>query len=150
MSQLRSVVAGRPDASLALASLCAYERLQGGVLLTPLLPSAHLAAASGAASVMLKMENEQYTGSFKCRGAVNKQCCTTQRGSLVVVGEDCVEAETAACQQAQQSGLVYVSPYNDLEVRAGAGQIKLYSACCISLLSCTSSIMREPGASYSA
>ncbi|KAJ9531163.1 hypothetical protein QJQ45_000841 [Haematococcus lacustris] len=45
------------------------------------------------------------------------------RGSLVVVGEDCVEAETAACQHAQQSGLVYVSPYNDLEVMAGQGTI---------------------------
>ncbi|KAJ9531875.1 hypothetical protein QJQ45_022004 [Haematococcus lacustris] len=29
-------------------------------------------AVSRAASVMLKMESEQYTGSFKCRGAVNK------------------------------------------------------------------------------
>jgi threonine dehydratase len=39
---------------------------------TPAVPAPRLAEATGAASVVLKLENLQYTGSFKDRGAFNK------------------------------------------------------------------------------
>ena len=46
--------------------------LAGQVVRTPSVPARRLAEASGAASVVLKLENLQYTGSFKDRGALNK------------------------------------------------------------------------------
>lgn len=45
--------------------------LKGGVIQTPVLQSDALAKSSGA-DVFLKLENEQHTGSFKYRGALNK------------------------------------------------------------------------------
>ncbi len=45
--------------------------LKGGVIQTPVLQSDALAKNSGA-DVFLKLENEQHTGSFKYRGALNK------------------------------------------------------------------------------
>ena len=55
----------------------ASERLAAsGVLATPLLESRWLAEAPNGrhrpASVLLKLENRQVTGSFKARGATNK------------------------------------------------------------------------------
>jgi threonine dehydratase len=50
----------------------AAGRIQGQVVRTPLVKSPRLAAISGAKSVHLKLENQQFTGSFKDRGALNK------------------------------------------------------------------------------
>ena len=50
----------------------ARERLDGVVHRTPLDRSTTFAERSGAASVGLKLENTQRTGSFKIRGAYNK------------------------------------------------------------------------------
>ena len=50
----------------------AAARIQGRVVRTPLVNSPRLAALTGANSVHLKLENQQYTGSFKDRGALNK------------------------------------------------------------------------------
>jgi threonine dehydratase len=50
----------------------AAGRIQGRVVRTPLVNSPRLAAMSGAKSVHLKLENQQFTGSFKDRGALNK------------------------------------------------------------------------------
>ena len=49
----------------------AAERLTGVVVRTPLLPSAQLAEATGAAEVRLKCENLQRAGAFKARGGNN-------------------------------------------------------------------------------
>ena len=49
----------------------AAVELKGGVIQTPVLQSDALARSSGA-DVYLKLENEQHTGSFKYRGALNK------------------------------------------------------------------------------
>jgi threonine dehydratase len=49
----------------------AAGRIAPHVLNTPLLPSPYLNEISGA-EVWLKLESEQYTGSFKARGALNK------------------------------------------------------------------------------
>lgn len=49
----------------------AHDRIRPHVLRTPLIPSPHLSRMTGA-DVYLKMESEQYTNSFKVRGATNK------------------------------------------------------------------------------
>ena len=50
----------------------AAARIHGQVVRTPLVHAPRLAALTGAASVHLKLENQQFTGSFKDRGALNK------------------------------------------------------------------------------
>lgn len=65
---------GRPesDPAVTLADVeAARERLAGVVHRTPLDTSRTFAELSGAASVGLKLENVQRTGSFKIRGAYN-------------------------------------------------------------------------------
>ena len=49
----------------------ARQRIRENILKTPLYPSSYLSSLSGG-KVYLKLENEQYTGSFKARGALNK------------------------------------------------------------------------------
>lgn len=51
--------------------LQAHKRISGKLLKTPLLPSPWLSKACDG-EVFLKMESEQYTGSFKARGSLNK------------------------------------------------------------------------------
>jgi threonine dehydratase len=46
--------------------------LAGQVVRTPAVPAPRLAEATGARQVVLKLESQQYTGSFKDRGAYNK------------------------------------------------------------------------------
>lgn len=46
--------------------------LDGQVVRTPAVQAKRLAQMLGAAEVVLKLENQQYTGSFKDRGALNK------------------------------------------------------------------------------
>lgn len=50
----------------------AARNLEGRVIRTPAVVSPRLAELTGAASVVLKLENQQHTGSFKDRGAYNK------------------------------------------------------------------------------
>ncbi len=49
----------------------AARAIAGAVVATPTLPARRLGEITGA-EVMLKLENRQYTGSFKDRGALNK------------------------------------------------------------------------------
>lgn len=57
--------------------ITAEKRLKGKILHTPLYPSAYLSKLSQG-NVFLKLENEQYTGSFKARGALNKILATSK------------------------------------------------------------------------
>ena len=133
--------------------------------------SVYLGELSGG-EVGLKLESEQYTGSFKARGALNKVLSmspeeksaglvTASTGNhaqgfaraltlsgdkgliylpenaepskvealkhydveLAYYGNSCVETELHAKQQAEQKGMVWVSPYNDPMVIAGQGTI---------------------------
>ncbi|MEL6213126.1 MAG: pyridoxal-phosphate dependent enzyme, partial [Pseudomonadota bacterium] len=49
----------------------AAQRLEGRVLRTPLVRAERLSALTGA-DLWLKLENLQYTGAFKQRGALNR------------------------------------------------------------------------------
>jgi threonine dehydratase len=60
------------------AIVAAAQRLKGRVLRTPLEHSGPLSEASGA-SAYLKLENFQYTGSFKIRGATNRLLTLDER-----------------------------------------------------------------------
>src|SRR5271157_6274870 len=50
----------------------AAATIAGHVVRTPAIAAPRLAEATGAREVILKLENLQYTGSFKDRGAYNK------------------------------------------------------------------------------
>jgi threonine dehydratase len=67
------------DPSLYRTILDARRRIAAGTLTTPLLHSHHLSERVGG-RVLLKMESEQHTGSFKARGALNKLACLEERG----------------------------------------------------------------------
>jgi threonine dehydratase len=151
----------------------AYERIRPIVRETPVEEAAEIGAASGA-TVLLKLENLQRTGSFKFRGACHKIAlldaaqarsgvATASNGNhglgvaaaaqargiaaevfvssqvapakarrieahgarLHCAGDDPLAAELAARRMAEETGRVYISPYNDLEVAAGQGTIAL-------------------------
>ncbi len=55
--------------------LAAEKRIRPYILTTPWFPSYYLSNLSGG-QVFLKLESEQYTGSFKARGALNKILAT--------------------------------------------------------------------------
>ena len=50
----------------------AAASIHGQVVRTPAVSAPRIAESVGAAAVLLKLENQQYTGSFKDRGALNK------------------------------------------------------------------------------
>ncbi|MDX1618380.1 MAG: threonine/serine dehydratase [Balneolaceae bacterium] len=57
----------------------ARKRIRDGILQTPLLHSPWLSELNGG-TVYLKMESEQYTGSFKARGSLNKLIWLKEQG----------------------------------------------------------------------
>lgn len=59
--------------------------------------------------------------SNRCRRRSNRQVAKLKaRGANVLQhGDDCVVAERQARAAAAQAGGVYISPYNDFEVRRG-------------------------------
>lgn len=60
-----------PLMSIYQEILAASERISSNILKTPLFYSTYLSELNKG-EVYLKLENEQYTGSFKARGALNK------------------------------------------------------------------------------
>ena len=149
----------------------AARRIGPHVLYTPLFHSVYLGELNGG-EVGLKLESEQYTGSFKARGALNKVLSlsadqkapgllTASSGNhalgfaraltisgdhgliylpenaepskvealrhydveLAFHGKDCLQTELHARAQAEQRGMVWVSPYNDPMVIAGQGTV---------------------------
>lgn len=149
----------------------AAVRIGPHVLKTPLFHSVYLSDMIHGA-VYLKLESEQYTGSFKARGALNKVLSmppeaktagllTASSGNhaqgfaralaisgdrglvylplnaepskiealrhygveLAFHGQDCLQTELHAREQAVERGMVWVSPYNDPMVIAGQGTV---------------------------
>ena len=151
----------------------AADRIRSTAWKTPLVPSPWLSDIARA-SVWLKLETVQATGSYKIRGATNalarlkaarpdvatvitasagnhgqavalaasalgvrariylpKSAPDAKRRAMARLGADIVEvptydaAEAQAHDEAQRNGAVYVSPYNDADVIAGAGTVAL-------------------------
>jgi threonine dehydratase len=154
---------------LAVAADRAAARIGDLVRKTPLDFSAQFSAETGA-NVYFKLENLQYTGSFKLRGASNKlmtlssqqrsagcvaassgnhgaavayamqkaqvtgvifvpeqtsstkvQAIRSYGGDVRYHGSDGLDTELHARAFAEQHGMVYLSPYNDIDVVAGQG-----------------------------
>lgn len=147
----------------------AATRIGNIICKTPLRYSRGFSEQTGA-SVFLKLENRQHTGSFKLRGATNRLMTLSQSvrdsgcvvassgnhgaavafamktlgvsgvifvpeqtsrpkvdairsygGDVRFFGTDGLDTEVHARAYAEQRGMFYLSPYNDLEVIAGQG-----------------------------
>jgi threonine dehydratase len=158
---------------MKIAVESAWQRIREYVRETPVEESHALAEGSGA-TVLLKLEHLQHTGSFKFRGASHKIALLTEEQAAAGVvaasngnhglgvaaaaeargipaevyvstqvspakaariaahgavltqsGDDPLTAELAARRAAEQSGRVFISPYNDLDVAAGQGTLAL-------------------------
>ncbi|MBX7146172.1 MAG: threonine ammonia-lyase [Alphaproteobacteria bacterium] len=55
------------------------------IVKTPVIASPILSQLTGTAEIFIKLENQQYTGSFKDRGALNKLIRLTQKGKITGV-----------------------------------------------------------------
>jgi threonine dehydratase len=106
----------------------AAATIAGQVVRTPAVPAPRLAEATGAAQVVLKLENLQYTGSFKDRGAFNKLKSLTpaeaKNGIIAMSAGN--HAQGVACF-AQRLGIPAVivmpvgTPFNKVERTKGFG-----------------------------
>lgn len=80
--------------------LRAEQRIRPSILETPLIPSLPIGQMGGA-DVYLKMESEQYTNSFKARGAVNKVLSLTEearsRGVITASTGNHAQGTARAC-----------------------------------------------------
>jgi threonine dehydratase len=100
----------------------AAATIAGQVVRTPAVPAPRLAEATGARAVVLKLENLQYTGSFKDRGALNKlRSLTPQEAKNGVIAMSAGNhAQGVACF-AQRLGIPAVivmpqgTPFNKVE-----------------------------------
>ncbi|MHA1912477.1 MAG: threonine/serine dehydratase [Candidatus Kariarchaeaceae archaeon] len=151
----------------------AEERIINYIRTTPLKYSRRLSKLTDT-DVYLKLENIQYTGSFKVRGALSKlsslSAIERQKGlvvastgnmgvgfalaikllggkgtiyvphnvdpskleklkyydvEMVYYGDDCLETERFAREQAKANNQLFISPYNDPQVIGGQGTIGL-------------------------
>lgn len=89
----------------------AERRIRPHVRETPLEPSPHLSQATGA-EVFLKLENQQASGSFKLRGAVNKILSLPEADRLRGIVTASSGNHAAACAYALHSfggpGIIYL------------------------------------------
>jgi threonine dehydratase len=94
--------------------VAAEERIRPHIRETILDYSPFFSKITGA-DVYFKLENLQYTGSFKVRGAINKvlSLTPTERRRGVVT------ASTG------NHGMTFISPYNDPQVIGGQGTIAI-------------------------
>jgi threonine dehydratase len=106
----------------------AAGRIQGQVVRTPLINSPRLAAMSGAKSVHLKAENQQFTGSFKDRGALNKLLCLTpEEAKRGVIAMSAGNHAQGVAYHAQRLGIPATivmpkaTPFTKVERTAGFG-----------------------------
>jgi threonine dehydratase len=155
--------------------LAAQGRLKGLAKETPLEPSLFFSKQLGPGSnVLLKLENQQHTGSFKFRGAMNRVLILTDEEKkagvitasagnhgqgvgygakmlgiqativvpaitpkkkieairkygvkLIIFGKDYDAAEAKARELQKETGMTFISAYNDTAVIAGQGTVGL-------------------------
>jgi len=101
----------------------AADRVQGGgIRATALLPSPWLAQRCRAARMLFKLENQQATGSFKARGAVNKA-----RKLLADLHADVPGASAQLACSSQRSTAIPVVPWASsnvaVAIRAGCSTL---------------------------
>jgi threonine dehydratase len=106
----------------------AAARIQGQVVRTPLVASPRLAAMTGAKSVHLKLENQQFTGSFKDRGALNKLLSLTpEEAKRGVIAMSAGNHAQGVAYHAQRLGIPATivmpkaTPFTKVERTAGFG-----------------------------
>jgi len=89
----------------------AEKRIRPYVLKTPLMESPYISQLSKA-HIYLKLESEQYTGSFKIRGATNKILSLTNdektKGVITASTGNHGQALAKALKSTQTKGIVYV------------------------------------------
>ena len=110
------------QAEVSLAGIReAATRLKGQVQRTPLVAGGLLSERCGA-NIVLKLENMQYTGSFKERGALNKMSTLTpmQRGKGVIAASTGNHAQGVA-HHATRLGIpsIIVMPHGTPEMKIG-------------------------------
>jgi threonine dehydratase len=97
--------------AISLAAEAAADRLEGRVIRTPLLRYDRLSDALGV-DVCLKLENQQHTGSFKYRGALNRLLtldeARRQAGVVVASSGNHGAAVARAMQEVGVTGIVFV------------------------------------------
>jgi threonine dehydratase len=94
-----------------LKELCqtAYNNIKKHIVKTPLIHSKNLSSMSDS-NVFLKLENFQYTGSFKLRGAINKILNLSDKSIAVVAASSGNHGAAIAysLRKLNMKGLVYV------------------------------------------
>jgi len=130
--------AGWPASNLALHALvpeafAAADRTHGsGVRHTRLLPSPWAAQQCGAKQVFLKLENEQVTGSFKPRGAVNKIMSLSEeelaRGVYACSSGNYALGVLHGCAAVQSAGRAAVVPHLFLASNAAPSKVAALNA----------------------
>ena len=94
-----------------LKELCqtAYNNIKKHIVKTPLIHSKNLSSISDS-NVFLKLENFQYTGSFKLRGAINKILNLSDKSIAVVAASSGNHGAAIAysLRKLNMKGLVYV------------------------------------------
>ncbi len=111
----------------------AAERVVGRVRETPLFWSRHFSERSGA-NVYLKLENLQYTGSFKVRGAFNRlltlDARQLQAGAVAASSGNHGAAVAWALRELGAPGIVFVpsgaSRLKADAIRAAGGEIRFF------------------------
>jgi threonine dehydratase len=102
--------------------------IAGHVVRTPAVAAPRLAEATGAAEVVLKLENQQYTGSFKDRGAYNKMASLDAKAKKAgVIAMSAGNHAQGVAYHAQRLGIPSTiimpegTPFNKVERTASFG-----------------------------
>ena len=120
---------------IAAASAQAADRISGHIRKTPLAYSAFFSRETGA-EVYLKLENLQFTGSFKIRGATNRLMTLTsgQRATGCVAASSGNHGAAVACalQRLGSNGVIFVpeqtSPTKVAAIHGYGGEVRFYGA----------------------
>jgi threonine dehydratase len=102
--------------------------IAGHVVRTPAVSAPRLAEATGAGAVVLKLENQQYTGSFKDRGAYNKMASLDAKAKKAgVIAMSAGNHAQGVAYHAQRLGIPSTivmpegTPFNKVERTASFG-----------------------------
>src|ERR1051325_2117787 len=106
----------------------AAEAIKGHVVRTPFVSAPRLAKQLGLASLRLKLENQQFTGSFKDRGALNKlKSLTAAEAKRGVIAMSAGNHAQGVAYHAQALGIPATivmpkgTPFTKVERTAGFG-----------------------------